>query len=266
VVSAILVASGCGLLAGCGGGGGSGSGGDEPYPELAAAGRWLAPYVGPETVVFSHLPVAASQAGASHRDLPPGGYDEALDAVVAAAGDYLILSAGEMDTLSSLFALVFDRGVARNDPRLRPVHAINDYPGRLALIFRVRRPGGPAELPNEPRLQDVLVDLGHSENHFVHGLLAMRGEDWTVAAAEFSYAVRNEPDNAMARNNQAWCLIQAGRLFETAEAQARKAVELEPGNADYLDTLIEALKAVGKEDEAVMMQARLDSLEAAGGS
>ena len=34
----------------------------ENDPELAAAGRWLAPYVGPETVVFSHLPVAASQA------------------------------------------------------------------------------------------------------------------------------------------------------------------------------------------------------------
>ena len=240
---------------------------DGVFPELVAAGEWLRPHVGPETVVYDRKPYAAFHAGARYRAIPLGGYDEILDAVVAEGGDFLIVAQAVVDFFRpALLPLVLDKGVAWNEPRLAPVYLDNRYLNRRTLIFRVVRPGGPAPLPSEQGIKEQMALITHQENHYVHGILAMRGERWQVAAGEFQFVINKEPENAAALNNRAWCLLMANRVLAAAEEDARKAVSLEPENPDYLDTLIELLQAQGKEGEVVPFRARLDSLDAARGS
>ena len=241
---------------------------DGDYPELVETGKWLRPHVRPGTVVYDRNPYAAFYAGASCRAIPLGEYDEALDAIVEGGGDFLVVSQAVVDVFRpSLLPLVLDKGVAGNEPRLKPVYINDDYKDRRVLVFRVDRPGGPGPLPGEEAIKKQLALLTHQETHYVHGILAMRGERWQVAAGEFAFVIVREPENADARNNRAWCLLQANFALGNAEEDARKAVELDPENLEYLDTLVAVLEAVGRAEEAGFYRARMDSLSArTGGS
>jgi len=95
---------------------------------------------------------------------------------------------------------------------------------------------------------DILKDVGeidHSKNHYFHGVLAMRAERWSAAAGEFVYVIAKNPDAEgveYALNNRAWCLYRMGAL-DQASSEARKAVNLQPENLDFMDTLIRVLAA-----------------------
>jgi hypothetical protein len=56
----------------------------------------------------------------------------------------------------------------------------------------------------------------------------------------------------------------ADRYLQEAERNARRAVELEPDNADYLDTLVAVLEAAGKPEEAAVFRSRLERATGAG--
>lgn len=64
------------------------------------------------------------------------------------------------------------------------------------------------------------------------------------------------PNNASAQNNVAWLAARSGRRLGEALAHARRAVELEPENAAYLDTLAEALYRTGGRREAIELEQR----------
>ncbi|MEQ8791040.1 MAG: hypothetical protein RIC55_32560 [Pirellulaceae bacterium] len=64
------------------------------------------------------------------------------------------------------------------------------------------------------------------------------------------------PDNASAHNNLAWLAARSGRRLEEAVHHARRAVELAPDTAAYLDTLAEALFRTGGRDEAIKLARR----------
>ena len=238
---------------------------DGVFPELVEVGQWLRPRVGPETVVFDRKPYAAFYAGARFRAIPLGGYDQILDAIVRDGGDYLVVDQAVVDFFRpQLLPLVLDKAVIWNEGRLAPVHINQTYQDRRTLVYRVVRPGGPEPIAEERGLKEPIGFIDHGPDHFFHGILAMRKERWEVAAGEFAYAIQRDSTDAMARNNRAWCLLQANRHLDDAEHDARAAVRLAPGNLDYLDTLIELLTAMGQRGEATFFQARMDSLSAAG--
>lgn len=87
-----------------------------------------------------------------------------------------------------------------------------------------------------------------------------------LASGEFGLAVKQDSTNTDAMNNLAWCLVQQGQYLKWAEENARKAVETEPENLDYLDTLVATLRAEGKTEEADRVAARIDSLRTASGA
>jgi hypothetical protein len=240
---------------------------DGYFPELVEAGEWLQAIAGPETIVYDRKPLTAFYAGASYRAIPLGDYEETLDAIVAEGGDYLVVDEAVVNFFRpALLPLVTDKAVAWAEPRLRPVYVNPKYEDRMTIIFRVVRPGGPPPLPFEYDLREhrkLLIPLVHQNDHFWHGLLYMRSGRPDLAAGEFGFAVKVDSTDAAAMNNLAWCLVQTGDHLASAEKNARKAVELEPGNPDYLDTLVNTLRAVGKVEEAERLAARLDSLEAA---
>ncbi len=236
---------------------------DGTFPELVEVGRWLAPHVRSGTVIYDRKPYAAFYAGAAYRAIPLGTYDEMLDAIVRDGGDFLVVDQAVVDFFRpELLPLVLDKGFVGNEPRLRPVHLNLKYRDRATVVYRVVRPGGPQPLPDERGIREQLAQITHQENHFPHGILAMRGEHWQVAAGEFAYAISADSSNSAAFNNRAWCLLQADMALPSAESDARRATALDPENPDYLDTLIAVLRRVGKGEEADRLVARLEALEA----
>ena len=142
------------------------------------------------------------------------------------------------------------------------MHLNLKYRDRATVVYRGIRPGGPRPLPGEGAIKEQLAQITHQENHFPHGILAMRGEHWQVAAGEFAYAISADSTNSAAFNNRAWCLLQADMALPSAESDARRATALDPENPDYLDTLIAVLRRVGKGEEADRLVERLEALEA----
>jgi membrane associated rhomboid family serine protease len=63
-----------------------------------------------------------------------------------------------------------------------------------------------------------------------------RGRD-AEAAVAFERALAERPEDAELANAVAYAWANAGRELERAEVLVRGALEVEPGNADYLDTL-----------------------------
>jgi hypothetical protein len=164
-----------------------------------------------------------------------------------------------------LLPLAVEKPVAWHESRTRPVYVNVKYKDRKTVIYRVVRPGGPAPLPGESTIRDQVGQLNHYPNHFFHGVLAMRAESWQAAAGEFAMVIRADSSNTVAFNNRAWCLLRAGIALGNAEDNARTAVEREPDNVDYLDTLISVLLAVGKSEEAESYRARMESISAVNG-
>ena len=248
---AVVVAAG---LAGSAvtGAGGYGSGEDGRYPELVEAGEWLAPFVTAATVVYDRKPYATFYAGADRREIPVAGYEETLDALVRAGGDFLVLNQHVTRVFRpSLLPLVEDKAVVWHEPRLAPVYIDDRYIDGRTLIYRIVREGGPEPLPSEEGMKKRIGVIDHSSNHFVHGILAMRSERWFIAAGEFLYVEQQDPENPAAFNNRAWCLLKAGQLLDQAELDARKAVNLDPDNPEFLDTLVQILRASGDKPRAV---------------
>ncbi len=70
------------------------------------------------------------------------------------------------------------------------------------------------------------------------------------------------PKSAMLHNNVAWMASRCHRVLDQALAHAQKAVELEPDNAAYLDTLAEVRFQRGEKDAAVDLMKRCIKIDA----
>jgi tetratricopeptide (TPR) repeat protein len=74
---------------------------------------------------------------------------------------------------------------------------------------------------------------------------AQRGE-WRPAAREYTAALERRPGYAPAHNNLAFVLASLGEELERARRHAQRAVQLDPGNADYWLTLARVEVAAGR--------------------
>lgn len=94
-----------------------------------------------------------------------------------------------------------------------------------------------------PEAALALVKLGQ-----IHELAGRPGE----AAAAYRKATEVDPRAHAAWNNAAWVAAERKLNLDRALADARQAVELAPGNANYHDTLGAVFMARGEHDKAVV--------------
>jgi membrane associated rhomboid family serine protease len=69
------------------------------------------------------------------------------------------------------------------------------------------------------------------------GAELLRRDDFPAALEEFEHALEADPDNRELANGVAYSLVEAGVELDRAEGLVEEALEAEPGNSDYLDTL-----------------------------
>jgi len=110
---------------------------------------------------------------------------------------------------------------------------LSAYSGRARIYLARRDPArAAAEFESLARL-----DPRDADAWFNLGLLRQLLEDRTAAERAYLEAVAVDPDRAVAWNNLAWMRTEAGGDLEEALTWAERAVALEPGSPDYLDTL-----------------------------
>jgi tetratricopeptide (TPR) repeat protein len=97
------------------------------------------------------------------------------------------------------------------------------------------------------RFLPLLEQSGHRE-------LADRLFD--ASAARFESVLKRHPDSALHHNNFAWVCVRNDRYPHQRLLHARRAVELEPNNPYYLDTLAEVLFRAGESAEAIALEQR----------
>ncbi|NNF07795.1 MAG: tetratricopeptide repeat protein [Candidatus Eisenbacteria bacterium] len=232
------------------------------FVPLVEVGEWLRPQVTPQTVIYDLKPYAAYYAGAQYRTLPEGSYEDALDQVVKEGGDFVVLHQPVAAVFrKDLLPLVTDKPVTWHEPRLAPVHINNKYLDSRALVFRVLRPGGPSPLTSESTIKREIGIIEHSPNHFFHGELAMRSGNYIPAAGEFAYVNESDPDNSVAWNYRAQCLVNARQALEQASSYARRAIQLDPENEAYYQTLIEILTLQQNDRAADLWRQRLEDVK-----
>ncbi|WP_148618657.1 tetratricopeptide repeat protein [Mariniblastus fucicola] len=99
------------------------------------------------------------------------------------------------------------------------------------------------------------ADSGFVENNFPLfeklGNKEFVDEMFEKVSADFYRILEVYPDSAMYRNNYAWACACAKRNVENGIAIAKRAVELRPGTAGYLDTLAELYHVNGQRDLAI---------------
>ena len=247
---------------------------DGYYPELVATGKALGPMIPPGSRIMEQRPYVSFYAEAVPVPFPPPApaYDPAVDAIVASSADFVVFHEGLTAVYRPvLLQFATDKPVVFYEPRFRPVHIDDDYIEGRVLVFRVVRPGGVAALPSETGIKKAIGVVPHGPEHFMHGVLMMRSGNLAAAADEFTLAAnrfKGEPEEAAAWNNRAWCLAESGRDLEDANTAARKAVDLEPANPEYLDTLIHVLTLLGRTEAVDYWRAKYDEAVAAqeGGS
>ncbi len=127
--------------------------------------------------------------------------------------------------------------------------------------LRVARAAGDAREADE--LVDELARLGVADADVLHELipeLVARGREedaqrlFEAAYQLFKVSLEQAPQEAEPMNNLAWLCARAGRRLDEALRLASRAVELEPDNAAYLDTLAEVHFARGEAARAVELE------------
>lgn len=106
-----------------------------------------------------------------------------------------------------------------------------------------------------------VLDSGveHEALHRLAGLVALRQEDFGVAAARYRAAIAMRPDHAGAQFNLGNALRALGHLDEAAEAYGRAAT-IRPGEAQIHHAHGVALQALGRPGEAVVAYGRVVAL------
>ncbi|MCC6474669.1 MAG: tetratricopeptide repeat protein, partial [Burkholderiales bacterium] len=84
------------------------------------------------------------------------------------------------------------------------------------------------------------------------GDAAMARRDFAGAEAQYRAVLATNPQQALARNNLAWVLLEQGK--PEALAQAEQAVQLAPDQPPLRDTLARALAVAGRLKDALAMQ------------
>jgi TolB-like protein/regulator of sirC expression with transglutaminase-like and TPR domain len=125
-----------------------------------------------------------------------------------------------------------------------------DYEGKAAYLERAKGAIQQASrlAPDDP---DVIRDVG---SYYYYGL-----RDYARATEEYERLARARPNDPTLFNDLALTQRREG-LWAQSLANTRRAVELEPGNANYLRNLEATLQAARRYDELIGLQRRLAAM------
>jgi membrane associated rhomboid family serine protease len=112
----------------------------------------------------------------------------------------------------------------------------------LGLAWRRGRRAGGWGVPLVAGVLALLVQAGRAPvgrpgYHEFTGARHLERSEFPGAARAFEEALRLAPDDPALQNAVAYAFAEAGMELERAEVLVRQALEVEPDNADFLDTL-----------------------------
>jgi tetratricopeptide (TPR) repeat protein len=92
---------------------------------------------------------------------------------------------------------------------------------------------------------------GYREARMQYAIVSEREGDIAAAEEQFRIILSSEPDNAVVLNYLGYSLADRGLRLDEAEGFIRRAVELDPGNGAYVDSLGWVLYRKGRHAEAL---------------
>ena len=125
---------------------------------------------------------------------------------------------------------------------------------------------------NEAKYEEALVSIDQAlelakevnrdswDVYFLRGSIYYFLNNWELAEADWRMALELSPNNALILNNLGYTLADRNTKLDEAEELIRKAVEAEPDNGYYVDSLGWVLFRRGKIDEALEYLQRADRL------
>ena len=87
-------------------------------------------------------------------------------------------------------------------------------------------------------------------SHIALGSFLAKRQRWVEADAEFDEALRISPGSSLALNDKGYYMVERDERLSDALKMIQRAVDAEPGNASFLDSLGWAYFKLGKLDEA----------------
>jgi tetratricopeptide (TPR) repeat protein len=108
---------------------------------------------------------------------------------------------------------------------------------------------------------DVMLPINVVPELERRGMKARADELYGESKHAVEAVLAKYPDSANDHNNLAWLQVNCGRELDDAMSHARRAVELKPKNAAYLDTLAEVQYRRGEFDEAIKTMKRCQELQ-----
>lgn len=135
---------------------------------------------------------------------------------------------------NSTKALEWAQQASRIDPRLA---AANELQGDLLAG------AGRAEEALAHYRKIPATAPSHGTAQFKIGMLLQARGEHGPALKAYQAAIAADPNNPFAHNNLAWLLADRAQQLETALTSARKAVQLQPQNPEFLDTLASVHRA-----------------------
>lgn len=147
-------------------------------------------------------------------------------------------------------------GLGKSDEAIRDMKAFmkghEDHQNYVTLSQIYEKAKKYPEMAEALRKAEELAD-GDDEVQtvvFLRGAMYERQKDFAAAEAEFRKLLVKNPDNASALNYLGYMLADRNIRLEEAFEMIKKAVDLDPGNAAYLDSLGWVYFRMGKLHEA----------------
>jgi Flp pilus assembly protein TadD len=104
--------------------------------------------------------------------------------------------------------------------------------------------------------EGLAVDDKHKDLHFQLGVVYEKQGNFEDAVTQFRRVIGLDPQHADAYNYVGYMFAEKGINLDEAEGLIRKALELEPDNGFYVDSLGWAFYQQGRYDEALRELAR----------
>lgn len=147
-------------------------------------------------------------------------------------------------------------------PEAEPGERLMLASGWYALANRNAAPDNPSRQSARATLDALAArPAADAKLFFDLAVVADLGKDYAQAETWYLRALDSDPTLAVARNNLAMRYVLEERRLDDALKLAREAVQAEPENANYHDTLAQVQAALGNYDDAIQSLTRAAELQ-----